>query len=338
MEITKVEIYPSKESLNPEIKIDIELTFPRLNEIPLEITGKIFSDNDKKIANIYSQEFNRDDIELGATNYSTRQNETITLSVIAEFTPKVLDYITNRRESNKRGDVILNLFFLVRYLESKTVLSHMKLGEDYISQQSHEYYKGAKLVVYQYQRNFQQDNSNMYILSGDNGTTFMRFRQRTIKKEYTIKSSDWLHDYCPVFNIGNFYVLEYEIPEFEEGTGDLNEKINESLNAITKMQENIRKGEWYETIENSRVIWELLRYNDDIKDLFQRNGYTEQAYEDLNKALVNLFNYSSKFHHKLDKEKKIMPDNKASKEDAYLIYSLSMQFLNLVLQKSSRVS
>jgi len=68
-----------------------------------------------------------------------------------------------------------------------------------------------------------------------------------------------------------------------------------------------------------------------------RDGYSEQAFEDLNKSIKELFNFSSKFHHKEDRGKRIMPEIKASKEDAYLIYSLSMNLVNLISKKFQRL-
>jgi len=81
-----------------------------------------------------------------------------------------------------------------------------------------------------------------------------------------------------------------------------------------------------------------LRNQDEIKDLLIRDGYTEPAFADLNESLKKLFDYSSKFHHREDKGKKIMPEIKASKEDAYLIYSASMNIVNLISKKMQRLN
>ncbi len=97
------------------------------------------------------------------------------------------------------------------------------------------------------------------------------------------------------------------------------------------------KGDWNGVIEDSRAVWELLRNKDEIKDLLMRDGYSEQAFIDLNESLRQLFNFSSKFHHKEDKGKKIMPEIKASKEDAYLIYAISMTIVNLISKKMQRL-
>jgi len=118
---------------------------------------------------------------------------------------------------------------------------------------------------------------------------------------------DWIHDYCPVFQIGKFAVFEYLLPEYTEGTGSIEERLNVSINSIQKMENNIIKGEWNKVIEDSRAVWELLRNEDEIKDLLTRDGYSPEAVEDLNGSIKKLFNFSSKFHHKEDRGNRIMP-------------------------------
>ncbi|GAI27153.1 unnamed protein product, partial [marine sediment metagenome] len=47
-----------------------------------------------------------------------------------------------------------------------------------------------------------------------------------------------------------------------------------------------------------------------------------------------LFDYSSKFLHKLDRDRRtIPPEINAEKEDAYLVYTLSVTLVNLLTQK-----
>jgi hypothetical protein len=100
------------------------------------------------------------------------------------------------------------------------------------------------------------------------------------------------------------------------------------------MEENLIRGDWNGVIEDSRAFWELLRSQEEV---LIRDGYTEPAFTDLNESLKQLFNFSSKFHHKEDKGKKVMPEIKASKEDAYLIYAASMTFVNLISKKMQRL-
>lgn len=336
MRVDKIEVVPVKDSINPELLFEIEFFIQRSYEIPIVISGSIFSDENKKIANI--QEVIHDpnrSIELSARN-NERYEEKIVIKSLASLNHKVLDYIETLRTKNPKGDVILNLDIFVKTLNSRTNLACLNLFDMKGMQGIPERAKG---VYYLYTSKFSTSQTDMWILSGDGSPTFIEMKNNNFKNQVTIRSSDWIHDYCPVLQIGRFSVLEYLLPEYKEGSGSIDERLNESINAIKRMEENMIKGDWNGVIEDSRAVWELLRTQEEIKDLLMRDGYSEQASKDLNEILKQLFNFASKFHHKIDnKEKKIMPEIKASKEDAYLIYAMSMTIVNLISKKMQRLA
>lgn len=336
MRIDKIEVMPVKDSINPELSFEIEFFIQRRDEIPIEILGSIYSEENKKIANI--QEVIHDPgrrIELSARNNERIEEEKLVIKSLASLNHKVLDYIETLRTKNPKGDVILRLEIFVKTLNSRANLSPLNL---YDMKGSQGFPEGSKGVFYHYQPKFYTSQTNMWILSGDGSPTFIEMKNNNFINRVTIRSSDWIHDYCPVFQIGRFSVFEYLLPEYKEGSGSIDERLNESINAIRRMEENMIKGDWNGVIEDSRAVWELLRTQDEIKDLLMRDGYSEQAFKDLNESLKQLFNFSSKFHHKEDKGKKIMPEIKASKEDAYLIYAISMTIVNLISKKMQRLA
>lgn len=340
MRIDKIESRPVQESINPELEFDVEIFIQEKYEVPIEITGHLFSDENKKLANIYEcmYEPNRT-IGLSARDGSDVRGGKLVIKMIAPLNHKVLDYIETLRTKNPKSDVILNLDIFIKTLVSKTNLSNMFLMKlEELSSKLPENYRNAETVFYQYRSRFSTSTNNMWILSGDGSPTFIQIESRKFNNKVVISSSDWIHDYCPVFQIGRFSVFEYLMPDYTEGAGDVEERLNESINALGKMEENMIKGEWNQVIEDSRAVWELLRNQADIKDLLMKDGYTEQAFEDLNESFKQLFNYSSKFHHREDREKNIMPEIKASKEDAHLIFATSMAIVNLISKKMQRLS
>ncbi len=50
MRVDKIEVVPVKDSINPELLFEIEFFIQRRDEIPIEISGSIFSEENKKIA------------------------------------------------------------------------------------------------------------------------------------------------------------------------------------------------------------------------------------------------------------------------------------------------
>ncbi len=345
MRINKIVVRPEEKSLNPELVFEIEMNIQNKAEIPLEIRGSIFTEDGIKIANIYEiiHDFSRS-YELAAEDVNSINEEKITikLGVGALLNYKALDYIETLRDKNQKRDVVLNLDIIIKSLKSRAMLSHMFLLESKaLDFQLPGEYKNAKPVFYEYFRNgINPSHINMWILSGNGGATFIEMRNIEFKEKIVIPSSDWINDYCSVFQIGRFSVFEYPLPDYLEGAErTITIRLDESINAIKKMEEDIKKGEWNQVIEDSRAVWELLRNHDEIKDILTRDGYTEEAFKELNESLNKLFDFSSKFHHKLDKDrKKIMGDIKASKEDAYLIYTVSMNMVNLILKKVNRLN
>ncbi|GAG76733.1 unnamed protein product, partial [marine sediment metagenome] len=113
----------------------------------------------------------------------------------------------------------------------------------------------------------------MWILSGNSGPTFIELNKIHFKEQKVIHSSDWIHDFCPVFQIGKFLVFEYSLLDYLEGSDSIEERLNNSIDSLKKMERNLIEGDWNKVIEDSRGIPELLKNYEEIKDLFIRDGY-----------------------------------------------------------------
>ncbi len=118
MRIDKLNVMPVQNSINPELLFEIEFFMEREHEIPIEISGSVYSDENKKIANVHELIFSNS-MKLSAEFQRNYGEEKLTLKLIAPLNHKVLDYIETLREKNKKGDVILTLD-----LFSKTVISN----------------------------------------------------------------------------------------------------------------------------------------------------------------------------------------------------------------------
>ncbi len=200
MRVDKIEVVPVKDSINPELLFEIEFFIQRRDEIPIEISGSIFSDENKKIANIQEVIHDRDKrIELSARNNERIEEEKLVIKSLASLNHKVLDYIETLRAKNPKGDVILKLEIFVKTLNSRTNLSNLNLFD---MKGSQGFPEGSKGVFYQYQPKFYTSQTNMWILSGDGSPTFIEIKNNHFIDRVTIRSSDWIHDYCPVFQIG----------------------------------------------------------------------------------------------------------------------------------------
>ncbi|NJD77277.1 MAG: hypothetical protein FIB08_09315 [Candidatus Methanoperedens sp.] len=340
MRIDKINVMPVQNSINPELLFEIEFFVRRDFEIPVDITGSVLSDENRKIANIYGlMHMPNQTFELAAEHRRRREGEEKrVIKLIASLNQKVLDYIETLRIKDRKGDVNLTLDIFIKLVVPNTMISPLTIAKINLGRDELEH-QNKSLVAYEHSGEVTPSYNNMWILSGDGSPIFIKIIDYNFKNQIVIRSSDWIHDYCPIYQTGRFSVFEYLLPDYIEGSGSIEERLNESINAIKKMEESLIRGDWNGVIEDSRVVWELLRNQDEIKDLLKRDGYTEPAFDDLNECLKKLFEFSSKFIHRLDKEKKkTMPEIRASKEDAYLIYAVSMNIINLISKKMQRLN
>ena len=339
-EITKINIIPVQKSINPEIEIDIPIMYRAKYEIPLSITGVLLSEDNKKLSNLIEIKSDISKLfELNARSRDRDSEEEVTFTLVANLNRRTIDHVEDLRAEERKGDIKIKLKLTVKSLESRASLSQMCiLDKAYISKDmkatlGNEY----ELAGYQYKSKFQPNRTDMWVISGDGSPTFLQLKYYDFQVDKEIKSNDWLHDFCPVFQIGKFAVFEFQLPETMEEKGDLPDKINEAIKSVGNMEEDLQKCEWNRVIEDARPIFELLKKSDEIKDLFNRDGFPDDAINNLNNSMQNLFDFSSKFHHKTDKKKKLRAEIKASKEDAYLIYSTGLAFCNAISKKIQRL-
>ncbi|MGB7532202.1 MAG: hypothetical protein WA977_04380 [Halobacteriota archaeon] len=346
VDIDKIKVEPLRDSVSPEIRFDIPLYYRAKYEMPIAAMGILLSEDGKKISDLTEMVTDVSKTsELAAKDIAASESEKeeeIVLSMVAKLDPIALDHIEDLRSKNSKGDVKLSLEIVVRTLNSHTILSYLLLHKGTPPFELSKDRKNAQVVLHNWpEKGFSAESTDMWILSGQGGSTFLKLRNNNdqLKANVKIPSNDWLHDFCPVLQVGKFAVFEFKIPEYKERKGDLSKRINEAIKAVEKMEGDLRKSEWNRVIEDSRPIWELLRNVDKIKDLLLRDGYTEEAAGDLNAIINKLFDYSSKFHHKLGKppEKKIMYEIKASKEDAYFMYTTGLAFANMISKKTQRL-
>jgi len=82
MRIDKIEVKPVQDSINPELMFEIETFIQKKYEIPLEITGCVLSDENKKLANTHEfiHESNKN-IELSAQDGKTEGEEKLIINL-----------------------------------------------------------------------------------------------------------------------------------------------------------------------------------------------------------------------------------------------------------------
>ena len=105
------------------------------------------------------------------------------------------------------------------------------------------------------------------------------------------------------------------------------------------MESKIRSGDWDLVMRFSREFFELLKFGKnsqietDLKALFKLRNGSDIGFDNFFKAILELFEYISKFIHEKNKQGSLHVKPTPASEDAYLIYSLCANILNLIVQK-----
>jgi hypothetical protein len=324
---------PSSECIEPTLEFELTVRFMQGDRIPVDFTVVVRTE-DKKI--------------LGVARPSSRVTSSLSLDAIIskqglpDATEKVrmalpltkghIEHIERVRSRHRKGDVVLSCqvegVFLVSTTTNATLLLVRRADES-------EVYD----VKYRYQSSFRSSHTNMWVLSGDNGKTFIQREIMREERTAIIGSSDWIHDYVSVWHATDYLVVEIPRTEATPGKGGLQDWIDAAAQAIDKARVNFGKGEWNDVVEDLRPVWEVLRGKPDIKAVLEANGYTSDAATALDNAIRQLFDFASKFVHRTDKTgKKLVSEVHAAKEEATLVYALAGTVVNLVARKTALTS
>ncbi|MBM3946686.1 MAG: hypothetical protein FJ315_04715 [SAR202 cluster bacterium] len=180
-------------------------------------------------------------------------------------------------------------------------------------------------------------SSNQWVLSGDTAATFIEISTQRFEGNETavrIPAEDWRYDFAPVLGIGKFMVAELPVLDMASGTfsGADAERVKGAVVALQEMRMELYQGEWNDVIVKARPIAELLR-NSIVSDLLKKMNYPPDAIEAFCKSIEGAFDFGSKNIHRTDRSGQLRVPVPADKEDAYLVYSLTVGLMNLLTQK-----
>ena len=274
-----------------------------------------------------------DRIGSGADQTTRSFSYTVKLSGVG------LAHIETLRQKDRKKDVILVFDFVTRLFHpqfTRAQVATVALDQN-IQQRvfgSHDPSRRGILVTTSGNGGEPSLLSGMGSVPGSIGK-YSWYPQKGI--EHTIRSSDWVSDFAPVFGLGRSLVIE--VPEVEPPLtdGDLGRRLKEAAEALPKMREDITKGEWTTCAEDARPIIELLNKKDLVLNLLTSDGLPRDAAESLVTGVSGIFDYASKFHHRVERDgSTVTPPVKAEKEDAYLAYMNAVTLVNLVSQKARK--
>jgi len=291
MQITKVQVDPYEKAIIPGICFDIEITYKRYDEAIIGVNGWLETNDGKVIAEIREEPSERPrSIEIGAKgSYYDKEFEKEDIyetALIAFLDSRALSYIEERRMKDRKGDVKLTLNLRIKTINGRAIISHIhEARPEFLGLQpaSFQTYSGKKtsdwtLLIYAYDSEFFAERTNRWILSAKDGPVFLAVSEQRLKKEVTIKSSDWIHDFAPKLGLGEYFIIE--IPKGKE-------IIKKAWSYVEKAEECFRKWDMKGVCDNCREAGKVL--NKEIKAKFGEDSFTYN--ERWGRAYLRFFNY-----------------------------------------------
>lgn len=176
--------------------------------------------------------------------------------------------------------------------------------------------------------------------------TLVKIESKAISlDQYKISQSDWINSYAKLLGIGNYLLLELNIPskhEVEEPWSDLYDRLRLRLSEIEIAN---REGDWQKAMIASRQFYENLdfkekrlkkdkEFRDAFQELFVKDKHSLEGFQNFMTGINSFFNFTSKyFHDKDNKDGSFNPVPNPTKEDAYFVYALALGLLNIIGRK-----
>ncbi|HEX7904676.1 MAG TPA: hypothetical protein VF487_12410 [Chitinophagaceae bacterium] len=318
MDIKVTHIDIDTNSITPSLVIATEITYYYNQEAPFSISGRIITSDGKTVAIVNEYQINRE-VSIGLKVLDKETRDVIygsggkyRFSYEAHLTsflsPNAIDHIERLREENLEKEVVLNFGFIVKYLNTPS------------------------------------DQGDVDDVKGH--APLISIQARNFNHQFKIKQSDWINKYSSLLGIGNFLLLELQIPSrvnVEDAWIDLYERL---ILRIKEMLDAIRHGDWQKTMTKARQFYENLKFDsrfigqqelkDRLKELFIQDQHSAEGFEEFNKGISSFFNYTSKFIHDKDRVGQLNPVPIPRKEDAYFVYSLAIGLVNVIGRKICR--
>ncbi|MDX9694374.1 MAG: hypothetical protein RBT49_01145 [Bacteroidales bacterium] len=303
MYIREIKVNPSGLTVEPELHIEIK--FEYINEFPvaIKLNGYLFSERDR-ISILQENDFGFDRNETIRTITDNRKSNITRIDIrsfVAPLSKIALKKLEERRLKNEKKEIVLDFRLIIEYMKPQFEHTELKIDK------------------------------NIFYIPTLQNLSILNIFTKNFKETIIISAADWLKEYYPVFGFNKYRIYELPLPRIESSKGnvDISNRINLAIESLKDVETAYNNGEWDKLIKESRPIWELIRNKDEIKILIENKDYNDETKEALNNLLSSLFNFSSKFIHKVSHKGELMQKNYISKEEAELIHLTSLGILNL---------
>lgn len=330
MEIKEIGPSPYEKSIFPSLSFGTVVSRIKYDEAIIGVEGWLETDDGKTVARLDEilGEARSEDIAARYSRFDSGfKEEAYRTTLIALLDKKALDYIERRRMEDKKGDVKLTLALNVKTVKSKAAISHLHdvAPASQTPLTTLDGQKRVTLIGYAWDQDFNSQQLNRWVLSGNSGAVFLSVNTQPLNKAITIPSSDWIHDYAPKLGLGEYFIVE--IPKGIE-------TIREAWNYIRKAEECLRTWDTKGVYANCREAGTLLdrtvkeRLKKDCFDCKERWGRAYEKFNDFASLDLHLEDIKKSLKYSLDKVK----IGKADAEHILIVTQALVKYAEELLQ------
>jgi hypothetical protein len=302
-------IFVDTEAINPTLKIGMSVEFYNQIQAPLHISGNLLIGN-KVISNM--------------SQYQIGSSKELNLR---SLTKKEKDDLINRISSktNYSIELVAPLSLpAIEYIEAIREKNEAK-----------EVRFSLKFVV----QHLETSLTLMQPITNE----LLTIEIDSYSADYRISQSDWIKDYAPKLGIGNFLLLELQIPEQKPVSEIWKERYERAMEKLVSMRNHLGLGNWSEVITYGRKFYEIFKVGeqgteneilrDDFKNTLTNMQYDDDAIKEFHNIIKNFFHFLSKYNHETNTARNLKPTPTAKKEDAYYAYASAVGLLNFIAHK-----
>ena len=269
----------------PTIKVELEWQYDVSQEAPVNIFGNV-SFMGKLVGRLQPKDMQPQAFNIGPTDYNKNYGQkNLKMDITVTLDSKIITHLNEARKSTSKGDVNLTLEFFATHIVNIAWVSYIEeLGLDDPSLSSilkaptvREKFKDSNsvsflLFVSPGYRTYQQNRQNLNLISSNGSgpnTGYLSIKTEKIVLEAPIKSSDWVHDFLPKLELGQYEIIE--VPRIETA-GVFSEILKMLDEAKDKLYKSLDIGASLTSLRNSlEKFLEIVNSLGGFKELFRDN-------------------------------------------------------------------
>lgn len=285
----------------PAIKMTFVLKYQMNQEAPINMFGNVLFEK-KSIGRLEPKVMPYFEFKIGPTDYNRNfgQKE-LEMELTLSLDKKIVSYMNDARKTSPKGDVNLTIDVNLTYLRNKAFVSY--INEFHLNDAtfprdlktvieknfSPHYYSDISVLLYTYPTqigSYISNRTNLNLISSngpgaDDG--YLSIINQNLKFEWSIKSSDWIHDFLPNLGLGEYEVIEIPRIRQSEALGDILKMLDE---AKEKLYKSLDIGASLTSLRNSLTKFkEFVKGNGGLEELFKDNKNIIDLTDNLQKKL-----------------------------------------------------